>query len=133
MKTQATTMRKMCAASNPECSPYRKYVSGKVTLAPEVMVGRVMDDSPIFIFISSSLPCATATDASPSSIALVKVTNVGDGGRIGVVGRSLDVKTEFPGWSKRGVRNRIGVWSFKRGYVCSQITGEEQDDYYGEQ
>jgi hypothetical protein len=133
MKTQAIVMRKMCAASNPECSPYRKYVSGKVTLAPEVMVGCVMDDSPIFIFISSSWPCATATDASPSSIALVKVTSFGDGDRIGVVGRSLDVKREFPRWSERGVRNRIGVWNFKKGYICSQVTGEEQDDYYGEQ
>jgi len=83
-----------------------------------------MDDSPIFIFISSSWPCATATEVSPSSIALVKVTNFGDGDRIGVVGRSLDVKRKFPGWSERGVRNRSGVWNFKRGYICSQITGE---------
>jgi hypothetical protein len=45
-----------------------------VAFAPKVMVGLAMDGSPIFMSISSSWPCATATDASPSSAATAKVT-----------------------------------------------------------
>jgi hypothetical protein len=66
-----------------------------VPFAPEFMVGRAMDASPIFIFIfiSSSWPCATAADANPSSTTLVNVTKLGDGGCIGekVAGRQKRV------------------------------------------
>jgi hypothetical protein len=49
------------------------------------------------------------------------------------VGKSTNVKREFPGGpsGERGIN--VYPFEFQRGYVCSQITGERQDDYYGEQ